>query len=121
MSNKSSSMKRKGGNVITKKMITERMENMATLMTAMETTLLEWEIWFRLIKSQKKFLTTEQWEAFITDGPIFSDITGKIMESVRQNVPKLEKDEDADVPPKPGILGADGNVANSTPENKIIV
>jgi hypothetical protein len=120
MSNKSSSMKRKGGNVVTKKMISERMEQMATLTTLMETTLLEWEIWFRLIKGQKKFLTQEQWEAFITDGPIFSDMTGKIMESVRQNMPELKKDEDASVPPTPGILGADGNVANATP-NKIIV
>lgn len=107
----SSFQKRKGGNTITKKMIAERMDQMATLCTALETTLMEWEIWFRLIKGQKKFLTTEQWENFILDGPIFTDITGKIMESVRKNVPELQKDESADVPVKPAILGADGNVA----------
>lgn len=118
----SSFMKRKGGNVVTKKMMTDRMEDMATLMTAMEATLMEWEIWFRLIKSQKKFLTAEQWEAFISDGPIFTDFTGRIMESVRQNVPELKKDESADEPVKPGILGADGNVASTAePAKKIIV
>lgn len=117
----SSYMKRKGGNVVTKKMMTDRMEDMATLMTAMEATLMEWEIWFRLIKSQKKFLTAEQWEAFISDGPIFTEFTGKIMDSVRQNVPELQKDESADTPVAPGILGADGNVANTAPAKKIIV
>ena len=35
----SSYMKRKGGNVVTKKMMTDRMEDMATLMTAMEANL----------------------------------------------------------------------------------
>lgn len=116
----SSFLKRKGGNTVTKKMILDRMENMATLMTAMETTLMEWEIWFRLIKGQKKFLTKEQWEAFITDGPIFTDITGKIMESIRQNVPEIQKDESADVPPTPAILDGSGNVAASD-SKKIIV
>lgn len=119
MSNKSSSMKRKGGNVITKKMIVDRTDQLATLCTALETTLMEWEIWFRLIADQKKFLSQAQWEAFITDGPIFTDITGKIMESVRANIPELKKDESADVPVKPGILGADGNVANAS-DKKII-
>jgi hypothetical protein len=115
----SSHMKRKGGNVVTKKMILERTDQLATLCTALETTLLEWEIWFRLIKSQKKCLTKEQWEFFISDGPIFTEITGKIMESIRQNIPQLEKDEAPEVPVRAGILGADGNVAEAP--KKLIV
>lgn len=117
----SSFLKRKGGNEITKKMILKRMEDMAALMTAMETTLMEWEIWYRLIKSQKKMLTNEQWEFFITDGPIFTEITSKIMESVRQNIPQIEKDESPDVPPKSAILDAKGNVASDNSAKKIIV
>lgn len=116
---KSSFQKRPGGNTITKKMIKERMDNLATLTTAMETTLMEWEIWYRLIAGQKKFLTQQQWEAFILDGPIFTEFTGKIMESIRENIPELTKDESADTPVKPGILDATGNVA--APEAKKII
>lgn len=116
---KSSFQKRPGGNTITKKMIQERMDNLATLTTALETTLMEWEIWYRLIASQKKFLTQQQWEAFVSDGPIFTEFTGKIMESIRENIPELVKDESADVPVKPGILDATGNVA--APESKKII
>jgi hypothetical protein len=117
---KSSYEKRAGGNVITKKMLKERMDNLATLTTAMETTLMEWEIWYRLIASQKKFLSQPQWEAFVSDGPIFTEFTGKIMASIRENIPELVKDESADVPVKPGILDSTGNVT-STETKKIIV
>lgn len=116
---RSSFEKRKNGNVITKKMILERMDSLASLTTVMETTLMEWEIWYRLIASQKKFLTQEQWEAFVSDGPIFTDFTSKIMESIRANIPQLQKDESADVPVKPGILDGSGNVA--APANKTII
>lgn len=116
---KSSFEKRPGGNTITKKMIKDRLDNLATLATAMETTLMEWEIWYRLIASQKKFLTQDQWEAFVSDGPIFTEFTGKIMASIRENIPELVKDESADTPVKPGILDGSGNVA--APESKKII
>lgn len=103
---KSSFMKRKGGNTVTKKMVADRMEDMATLMTALEATLMEWEVWFRLIQQQKKSLTPEQFDFFLQDGPIFTEFTGKIMESIRSQMPKLE--ELAPEEPKAPVLGADG-------------
>jgi len=104
---KSSYMKRQGGNKVTKKMVSERMDDMAALMTAMEATLMEWEIWFRLIKMQQKALTPEQFVHFVMDGPIFTEFTGKIMESIRANIPALG-DVPEEEPKKPSILGADG-------------
>jgi hypothetical protein len=115
MSNKSSAMKRKGGNILTKKMIANRMDDMATLMTAMEATLMEWEIWFRLLKIQKKNLTPEQYQFVIDDGPIFTDFPQKIMNSVREQMPPIE--EAVEEEKKPNILGTDGlPVQKDTPK-----
>lgn len=108
---KSSFMKRKDGNVITKKMMTDKMEQMATLMTVMEATLMEWEIWYRLIKHQKKNLTPEQYEFFVLDGPILTEYPSKIMASIRAQIPEvsMEEVEAAEAAAKkPAILGADG-------------
>lgn len=105
---RSSSLKRKGGNVVTKKMLAGRMEDMATLITVCEATLMEWEIWFRLIKIQKKSLTPEQFDFFLSDGPIFTDIPGKIMESIRKQMPQVNDDLQVETEKKPSILGADG-------------
>ena len=126
MSNKSSNMKKKGGNVVNKKMMAGRMDDMANLMVAMEATLMEWEVWYRLIKMQKisldrNELSKEQYDFFIDDGPIFTDLTAKIMASVRQNIPDFAK-EKAQMPAgedKPAILGADGYAAQKAP-TKII-
>lgn len=112
---KSSYMKRKGGNTVTKKMVANRMEDMATLMTAMEATLMEWEVWYRLIQQQKKSLTPEQFDFFLQDGPIFTEFTGKIMKSIRDQMPALEELPPEE--PKASVLGADGLpvVPNQTP------
>lgn len=104
---KSSFMKKRGGNVITKNMMKERMDSMAVLTTAMEAALMEWEVWYRLIKVQKKALTPEQFEFFLSDGPVFTDIPGKIMESVRGQMPKPEE-LDLDKPDKLPILDSTG-------------
>jgi hypothetical protein len=104
---RSSFAKRKGGNQITKKMIASRMDDMAALMTAMEATLMEWEVWFRLIQMQKTGLTQEEFMHFVNDGPIFTEFPAKIMESVRNQMPQFEP-LTADEPKKPSILGADG-------------
>lgn len=115
---KSSNLKRKGGNTVTKKMILGRMEDMATLTTAMEAVLMEWEIWFRLGKMQKVSLergeiTQKDYDFFMNDGPPFTDMSARIMASVRQNIPdfKKEKEEEAPKENKPAILGADGFAA----------
>lgn len=112
---KSSSLKKKGGNTITKKMIAKRMEDVAQLTVAMEAVMMEWEIWYRLIKMQKLSLdrgeiTQKDYDFFIQDGPPFTDMSARIMESVRQNIPDFKKEkEEADLQEKkPAILGADG-------------
>jgi hypothetical protein len=109
---KGSKLKRKDGNVVTKKMITDRMEDMATLMTAMEAALMEWEIWYRLIPQQKKCLTQEQFEMFVLDGPILTEFPGKIMESIRKQMPAMEPLELEEVK-KPLILDSTGLPAQS--------
>ncbi len=112
---KSSFMKRKGGNTVTKKMQTDRMEDMAVLMTALEATLMEWEIWYRLLPQQKKFLSQEQFEQFVSDGPIFTEFPGNIMDSIRKQMPAVEPLLEAEV--KPSILDASGlPVQNDLPK-----
>src|SRR5208283_702604 len=101
-----SHLKRKGGNIVTKKMVTDRMDDMATLMTAMEAALMEWEIWYRLIPQQKKFLSQEQFEQFVMDGPILTEFPGKIMESIRRQMPPVEAL--AEEEKKPLILDSTG-------------
>jgi hypothetical protein len=103
---KSSFIKRKGGNVVNKKMLLNRMEDMAALMTAMEATLMEWEVWYKLLKFQKKNLSPEQYDFFVNDGPIFTDFPAKIMQSIREQMPLLE--EAPEQPEQAPILGADG-------------
>jgi hypothetical protein len=104
---RSSFAKRKGGNKITKKMISTRMDDMAALMTAMEATLMEWEVWFRLIQLQKTGLTQEEFNHFVNDGPIFTEFPAKIMESIRNQMPQFEPLTEEEQK-KPSILGADG-------------
>lgn len=118
---KSSNLKRKGGNLITKKMILGRMQDLANLTTAMETVMMEWEIWFRLVKMQKVSLerseiTQAEYEYFINDGPPFTDMSARIMSSVRENIPNYtaEKQEQDSKAPTPAILGGDGFAANNT-------
>jgi len=111
MSNKGSAIKKKGGNVVTKAMIAKRMEDVAQLSVALEATLMEWEIWYKMLMNQKGYLTPAEFEDFVKEGPIFSDIPGKIMASVRAAMPQFEpiSKEDADkADAKPKILGADG-------------
>lgn len=109
----SSFMKRKGGNIITKKMMAEKMDEMAALCTLLETTLMEWEVWYRLVKSQKKNMSPTEWEHVVNDGPIFTDMTEKVMESIRQNVPSMERTPEEEMQDKkPAILDASGNVAS---------
>lgn len=122
MSNKSSNMKKKGGNVVNKKMMAGRMDDMANLMVAMEATLMEWEVWYRLIKMQRisldrNELSREQYDFFIQDGPIFTDMPAKIMSSIRQSIPDYvkEKEQMPAGEEKPAILGADGFAAQKAP------
>jgi hypothetical protein len=103
---KGSKLKRPEGSSLTKKMIANRMDDMAALMTAMEATLMEWEVWYRLIAQQKKYLNQEQYELFISDGPIFTEFPGKIMESVRHSMPAIE--EPVEPEKKPLILDSSG-------------
>lgn len=113
---KSSHMKRKGGNVITKKMITQKADEMAIIMTALETTLMEWEIWYRMIPQQKKYLSDEQFFEFIKEGPILTELPGKIMESIRNQLPPAMTEEELNAmaaedernKATPKILGTDG-------------
>lgn len=102
-----SSLKRGSKALPTKKMVTDRMDDMAALMTAMEATLMEWEIWLSLIKGQKKYLSQEQWEIFVSEGPVFTEFPQKIMDSVRAAMPKFETKE-PEKEQKKMILGTDG-------------
>lgn len=96
---------------LTRKMIIQKMDEMAVMMTAMEATIMEWEVWFRLITQIQKHNTPDQLVEYIKDGPIFTDLTGKIMESIRAQMPTLEQCvEDAEIK---SILGADGQLAST--------
>lgn len=97
---------------ITKKMLQQKMEEVAQLSVALETTIMEWELWFRLIPMLKEGNTPEQHEAYINDGPIFSDIPSRIMESIRNQMPKVE--EPAKEDKKPVLFDGSGNVASVT-------
>lgn len=117
MSNKGSAMKNKGGSGIAKR--NKQIDDMATLMTAMEATLMEWEIWFRLIKMQKISLerneiTKEELEFFVNDGPPFTDLPGRIMQSIRKQIPDFKKEKEETPANKPEILDKDGMIASST-------
>ena len=103
---RSTRLKKKGGNTITKAMIEEKLDQMAVMMTAMEATLMEWEIWYRFSKIQKKNLTQDQYDFYINDGPIFTDIPGRIMDSIRANMGA--EPVEAPVAEKSAVLGADG-------------
>lgn len=117
--------KKHGEKNITKKMMAERMDDMAALMVAMEATLMEWEVWYRLIPMMTDGMSEEEFKFYVKDGPIFTDTPGKIMQSIREQMPEMEPPEEE---PKAGILGADGNVANvddkpilSGPDGKPII
>jgi hypothetical protein len=117
---KSSSLKNKKGKNITRKMILGRMEDMAQLMVAMEATLMEWEIWYRLIKNQKDSYSNDEWKHIVLDGPIFTEFPEKIMKSVRENTPLLEKPAEEEEK-KPILFDGSGNITASTDENKKII
>lgn len=102
---------------LTRKMIMEKMEEMSSLMVAMEATLMEWEVWFRLFKNMQDGMTQDEFHNYVMDGPIFTDIPGKIMHSIREQMPDMEppiNEEDH----KP-ILDSQGNATSS--ENKPIL
>lgn len=98
----------------------EKMEKMAALTNAMEVTLMEWEVWFRLLEKQKKYLSQEQYEAFISDGPIFTDIPGKIMQSVRDSMPQIDDVLD-EQEQRAAILDGNGNAVSSEPTQKPVL
>lgn len=102
-----SKFKNKPGKHLTRAMIAEKLDELAALAVALESTLLEWEVWYRLLKNQKTQLTQDEWNFVVTDGPIFTDTTGKIMESIRASMPLMEPPVDQT---KPAILDGSGNV-----------
>lgn len=102
-----SKFKNKPGKHLTRAMIAEKLDELAALAVALESTIMEWEVWYRLLKNQKTELTQEQWNFVVTDGPIFTDTVGKIMESIRNSMPLMAPPVDQTVP---AILGSDGNV-----------
>lgn len=108
-----SAFKKKRGKELTKKMLIEKIEEMTTLMIFMEQTLTEWEVWFRLLKLQKDGNTSEEFANIVLDGPIFEgEMSEKIMESIRQNVPEFEPktEEEMAEQDRPALFDASGNV-----------
>jgi hypothetical protein len=95
---------------LTNKMMRQKMEELAQLMIALETTLMEWEMWYRLVPDIKAGMTESEYAAFLADGPIFSEIPEKIMISIRNQMPKREpvKPEEK----KPVLFDGKGNVAS---------
>jgi hypothetical protein len=96
---------------LTNRMMRQKMEELAQLMIALETTLMEWEMWYRLIPDLKSGMTAEEYDAFLADGPIFSEIPEKIMISIRNQMPKREPKPKEDE--KPVLFDGKGNVANA--------
>lgn len=102
----------------TNKMMQKKMEDMANLMVAMEATLMEWEVWYRLIKMQRLSVqrgevTEKELNFFIDDGPPFTDLPGKIMESIRKTIPDFKKEKEEAPEEKPQILDKDGMIATT--------
>lgn len=109
--------KRKRGQGLTKKMLIEKIDEMALLLNYMEQALTEWEIWFRIIPIQQKGAASqEEFEHFLKDGPIFQEMTSKIMESIREHVPDMtpKTDEEVEEEKRPALLDAQGNVIEKT-------
>jgi hypothetical protein len=94
----SNNFNRKKGKGLTKAMIIQKLNEMSALASAMEQALIEWETWYQLIGIQKKHLSDEEFDCYVKDGPIFSDLTGKIMESIRQSMPLFEEKEEPQGP-----------------------
>lgn len=97
---------------ITKKMILKRLEDVSQLTVALEATLTEWEIWYQMIKNVKENLTQEEFEYYVTDGPIFSEIPDKIMKSVREQIKDQLGDLSQPKEERPPVLDNNGNVAS---------
>lgn len=95
---------------LTRKMIQDKMDDMAALMVAMEATLMEWEVWFRLVKHMKEGMSEEEFAHYVMDGPIFTDTPGKIMQSIREQLPELEPPEEEN---KSAVLDGSGNATSS--------
>lgn len=101
---------------LTRKMIQGKMDDMASLMVAMEATLMEWETWYRLMPLIKEGLSEEEFSHYLNDGPIFTDMPGKIMSSIREQMDKQEKEakEKAEKAQNASpILDSNGNVVKS--------
>ena len=110
-----SAFRQRKGKDITKKMLIKKMDEMASLMTLMEQTLTEWEIWYRLIPLQKNELSQEQFEHFIKDGPIFHDMPSKIMQTIRNQLPSFDPptEEEKKKQDAPALFDGSGNIIES--------
>lgn len=98
---------------VTKKYLKEKVEHMASLMIAMEQALTEWEIWHQLLGVQSEGLTTEEYIHVVKDGPIFSDLSSKIVESIKQQLPvdlTPPSEEEMTAQDRPALFDASGNI-----------
>lgn len=125
MSNKSSSMKKQGGNVITKKMMQDRMQQIFELSARIENVVIEWEKWHRSIKFQLELkekadasFSQADYDIYLNSGPVFDggSIEEKIAQSVKQQVDIMfqtlaKKVEESQ---KAVILDQNGNNINKT-------
>jgi hypothetical protein len=96
---------------LTNKMLKEKLQEVSNLLVVLEATLMEWEIWHKhIIPTAKDNMTEEEYAHIIKDGPIFTELPEKVMQSIRENMPIFQKPEEN--PNMPAILDANGNVAN---------
>jgi hypothetical protein len=114
MSTSSLRPKRKGKD-ITKKMLIDKLNDIAAFATALETVVTEYDLWYSIVKNQHQNLTHEEFVSVVQDGPIFSDLSQKILTSIREHLPDMtprpvtEKNT-------PALFDGRGNIVEKTPE-----
>jgi len=91
------------------------------LINYMEQTLTEWEVWYQLIPNQRESLSEEEFKYFLEDGPIFHEMTEKIMSSIREHVPSMElSDEEKELQQQTCLFDGDGNIVEKDKSSNII-
>ncbi|MFW6130263.1 MAG: hypothetical protein ACOC56_03690 [Atribacterota bacterium] len=114
-----SAFRKKKAKDVTRKMLIEKINEMSTLMSYMESALIEWEIWHKLLPMQKDALSEREYNFFLEDGPIFEDeIVQKVVQSIRENVPEMkpQSEEEKIEQDKPALFDGSGNIIEKTNE-----
>jgi hypothetical protein len=62
-----SALRSRKGKELTKQMLIDKLDEVASLATAMETVLVEWETWWRIIPTIEKGMTAEEFAFYVKE------------------------------------------------------